>query len=230
MLDAGFPVGHHAQHAQGLAVTLGRQRLGDIDARDAAVLLDVEHGDHLALGLLTAGGIGILQRLGEPLHELDGTAGILRQVFDDVEVERVVRVYVQCCQRLVVVGLLQIGQQRLIVVALAFYRVVGGVQLHLVVDDAQLLALLGLLLLLNHHGGLHIRHRHQLALVHQIAQVQRVDIVGGGHGVPLQCHVERSQHEDEPQEESRGATLLDISLWRLLLFHCSAIKSDFLRF
>ena len=51
VLDAGLPVGHLAQHAQGLAVALRRQRLGDADARDMAVFLHIEYGDHLALDL-----------------------------------------------------------------------------------------------------------------------------------------------------------------------------------
>ena len=79
--------------------------------------------------------------LGEPLHELYGSARKLWQVLDDVEVERVVGVYVHSGQCLVVVErLLKVGKQRLVIVAslLAVLRLVGLGHLHVVVDNVQL--------------------------------------------------------------------------------------------
>ena len=60
MLDAWFPLRHEAEHTQRLAVALRRQRLGDVDARDAAILLYIEDGHHLALSLQFAGFFRIL--------------------------------------------------------------------------------------------------------------------------------------------------------------------------
>ena len=228
MLDAGLPLRHEAKHTQRLAIALGRQRLGNLDARDAAILLYIEDGYDLALSLQFAGFLRILQRPREPLHELDGSSRILRQVFDDVEIERIGGVDIHRGQGLFVLGL-QVGQQRLVVVALALHELFGRLQLYGIVDDIELLALLRLRTFLELGDGLFVRHRYQLALVHEVGQVDGIEIVGGRNGIPLQRDIAQGQHEDEPQEKSRGALLVDISLWSLLLFHSCLQRYDILR-
>ena len=64
-----------------------------------------------------------------------------------------------------------------------------------------------------------VRHGHQLAFVHQLIKVDGVNIVIGINGVPLQRDIKKRQHKNEPQEESCGTTLVDISPLSLLLFH-----------
>ena len=142
----------------------------------------------------------IAQVTGEPLHQLDGAAGILRQVLNDVEVQRIGRVYLHRRQRLFLLLLLQVLQQRLVVLlAFPFQQFFGLLLLYGVVDHVQLFRLLDQLLLLQLRDGLEILHRHQLALMHQLVEVYGLHLVDSISRRPLQRHVADSQHKDQPQ-------------------------------
>ena len=88
--------------------------------------------------------------LGEPLHELDSTTRKLRQVLDNMEVERIVGVYTHRRKRIVVIQrLFQLFEQRLVIIAiLPFVLRFWLLQFGVIIDNAQLFRGLRLLFLL----------------------------------------------------------------------------------
>ena len=163
---------------------------------------------------------------GEPFHELYGTTGKLRQFLGNMEIERVIRVDAHRGECLIVVErLFKFLEQRIVVtLPIILHFLVRFADLHIVVDDTQLFGLLHLVFLLQLGDGFQIRHRHEFALVNHFAEVHGVEIIVGGNGIPLQRDIEQCQDKRQSQKESCGATLVDISLWSLFLFHVSGNK------
>ena len=102
---------------------------------------------------------------------------------------------------------------------LTFEFVIGLTDFHIVVNHAQLLGFLHLLLLCHLALHLDVRHRYQVALVNHLVDIKRKKTVVASNRIPLQRHIKQSQHKYQPQEESRGAALVNISPLCLLLFH-----------